>query len=113
MEYGPTPEAIRYAVTMQLSELNDEIRLSLLNNQILFFHSSSINRSKNKLYFAYLNLEFYFMAKNSIVPVVIGLSNKTLPVWFTDSKSDLDLYYGIDEIKIIVEHWILRNVTMI
>ena len=109
MAYGPTPEAVRFALRLQLSTLNDELRLILLSNSNLFLNSSSIGKSIIDTFFGILRLKFFVLNKNKYVICDIGLSNKTLPVWLTESEiEELELR----EVKEHVEHWTLKNITL-
>jgi hypothetical protein len=108
MNYGPTHKAIRYAVGLKLEELNDAIRLALLETNNVLLHASKLSKPNNKEYFATLELIFHIVDENKYITYEIGLSNKKLPVWFTQENNIMsDLY-----IVKIVDLWILHNVTI-
>lgn len=112
MNYGPTPAALRYALNLVLQELNDEIRLGLIEDKDVYLHNSSLVKPTDKSYFAFLHLNFYIHSKNKYIDTTFGLSNKNLPDWLTDENSEIVLY-DLRIVREIVEHWVLRNVVFL
>jgi len=109
MNFGPTYQAIRYAVSLKLDDLNDAIRLALLENDDVFLQASHITRPNSKECFAKLLLGFGKINTDKIVQYEIDLSNKKLPVWCTQENSIID----ISKIVAIVDTWFKNNVTMV